>query len=115
KAAKRVIRMEISDGPFSHEFSSTQFDLPATMCGEFFAMAARINADDLEDDGIETNPHITIKYGLHTNDPRQVADAIAGQPPVAVTFGKTSVFANDKCDVVKVEIESNGLRELNAC
>jgi 2'-5' RNA ligase len=104
---------EIAEPEF-HEFSSTQFNLPGELAFDLRRMADRIDHDDLAGDGRELNPHITIKYGLHTNDADDVRAVVEGEPPVAVTFGKTSVFAGAEHDVVKIEIESEALRRLNA-
>jgi SPP1 gp7 family putative phage head morphogenesis protein len=100
--------------PEVHEFSSTQFNLPGELSFDLRRMADRINYDDLAGDGRELNPHITIKYGLHTNNADDVRAAVEGEPPVAVTLGKTSVFSGAEHDVVKIEIESEALRRLNA-
>lgn len=97
-----------------HSFSSTQFNLPPEHAVKISAMARRIHPDDLVGDGVETEPHITIKYGLHTNTPDDVVAAISDRPPVAVVLGKTSVFPSDEHDVVKIEVEGQGIRDLNA-
>jgi 2'-5' RNA ligase len=102
-----------SGEPSEHKFSSTQVNLPPEIAGEIIAFGRRIPASDLAEDGREGEPHITVKYGLHGWDPKFVEDALAGEGPVEVTFGKVSLFENDDFDVVKVEIESEGLRRLN--
>lgn len=98
----------------SHQFSSTQFDLPGDLAFEVRMLGERIATDDLADDGRELNPHITVKFGLTTDSPDDVRRAVLGMSPVAVQFGKASIFANDEHDVVKIDIESKGLHALNA-
>jgi SPP1 gp7 family putative phage head morphogenesis protein len=100
--------------PTIHQFSSTQFNLPGELAFQLRQVGDRINFDDLAEDGRELNPHITVKYGLHTNDAEEVRRAVQDSAPIAVTFGKTSTFPGSEHDVVKIEIESQGLRDLNA-
>ena len=59
-------------------------------------------------------PHITIKYGIRTDDPYAVQKALEGVKPVKATIGKINVFdTNPEYDVVYLEIESADLRWLN--
>jgi len=102
-----------SDEPAEHKFSSTQANLPKDLADEITAFGRRIPDRDLAGDGRETTPHITLKYGLHGWDPKIAQEALAGEGPVKVKFGKTSVFQNDDADVVKVSISSPDLHRLN--
>lgn len=97
-----------------HSYSSTQFNLPGELAFQVLLMSERIAHDDLAEDGRELNPHITVKYGLHTNDAEEVRKVVQDSAPIAVTLGKTSTFPGSEYDVVKIEIESQGLRDLNA-
>jgi len=96
-----------------HEFSSTQFDLPKDLADATRAASMKIPDADLAEDGRETNPHIILKYGLHTGDPEAVRAAIGDAGPVEVKLGKTSVFKGEKADVVKAEVEGPALHALN--
>ncbi len=73
-----------------------------------------ISKADLLDDGIETEPHITIKYGLHTDSYHPVKSLLHGERPFNVTLGKTSIFKNEEFDVVKLSVYGNELFKLNA-
>lgn len=95
------------------KFSSTQFDLPDDVASVVKAEAAKIPKANLAKDGREDRPHITIKYGLHADDAAAVTAALANVAPVTVTLGETSLFQNDDADVVKVDVESPALHELN--
>lgn len=76
-------------------------------------------------DGIfEIEPHVTVKYGLHTNNHEDVIPQLQGEKPIAAELGKTSVFkgsekkipGTDKpvpYDVVTVEVKSPDLERLN--
>lgn len=98
-----------------HDYSSTQFNLPDYLAHRVKREARKIPEADLAEDGREEQPHLTVKYGLHTEDVDEVRSALAGVAPFKVRLGKTSLFENDQHDVVKVDIDEAGpLRELNA-
>ena len=100
----------------SHGYSSTQFDLPADLAARAAALAAEIPDDALAEDGRETEFHVTIRYGLHGEDPAGVAELLADHPPVTFKLGKVSVFeatADRPADVVKVDVTGPKLRALN--
>jgi hypothetical protein len=100
-----------------HDYSSTQVNVPEPERGIILEMAAQVAEEDLdlEEGGRETEPHITVKFGLHTNDPHDVAMALEGQGPVRLRFGKTTMFSREDkdYDVVKVDVESQDLHRLN--
>lgn len=73
----------------------------------------RIYDDEDGEMGREDKPHITVKYGLHTSDPREVMSKLEGQPSVRVTLGKTSVFVNGDYVVLKIGIQGRDLFRLN--
>ncbi|MCI0333543.1 MAG: 2'-5' RNA ligase family protein [Planctomycetes bacterium] len=95
------------------KFSSTHFNLSGDLITAIYAMQARIHGDDLAVDGIEINPHITVKYGIHTENVEEVRAAAKHLDPVAVQFGKASIFSSDEHDVVKIDVQSKGLHALN--
>lgn len=116
--------------PEPRKFSSTQFDLAdggytrtqGNPSGHILEMAMSIPDADLAADGREDRPHVTVKYGLHTSEADKVRHAVAGFGPVPITLGKTSLFpanekqsqrGGDQFDVVKIDVESDRLRELN--
>lgn len=96
-----------------HEFSSTQFNLTGDIAFRVRQLGSRIDSDDLAGDGREENPHLTVKFGLHTNSPDDVRSAVQDQPPVAIQFGKCSIFSSSDYDVVKIDIASRALHALN--
>lgn len=103
-----------SDEETDYKFSSTQVNLPPDIATKIKAFGNRIPDADLADDGREDNPHITVKFGLHGADPKPTQEALAGEKPVKVTFGKVSLFTtNDDFDVIKVDIVSDDLHRLN--
>lgn len=103
-------------GDEKRKYSSTQIQLPPAAARKVTALAASIPDEDLAEDGREDDPHITVKYGLHTNDAGKVRRVLANEPPVVVHLGKTSFFPNGESgsgDVVKVDVDSADLRRLN--
>lgn len=97
-----------------HEFSSTQVNLPEDVARDVRGQAAAIAEEDLAEDGRETEPHVTVKYGIHGDDAARVRELLADEPPVRVTLGETSLFENEGGDVVKVDVDSPDLHRLNA-
>lgn len=101
-------------------FSSTQVNLPSHFHKVFDRATSMIEDSDLAEDGRETEPHITIKYGLHSEEP--AADfrkkIISGERPIKATIGKVSLFPANKAmedrggaayDVVKMDVDSPDL------
>jgi 2'-5' RNA ligase len=108
-------RQEVAAEP-PREFSSTQVDLPSADAQAIGALAKSIPDADLAADGRETDPHVTVKFGLHTADVEDVRRVLAGEPPITLTFGKTSIFPAKEgadYDVVKVDVDSPDLHRLN--
>ena len=72
----------------------------------------------VEDDGgcgRELECHVTVLYGMLTNEvPDEVYEIAHTTRPFPVLVGNVSLFRNEKFDVVKCDIESPGLRALNA-
>ncbi len=77
-------------------------------------MAKNIPDEHLATDGRETDHHITVKYGLHTDDARDLQRVLDGEPPVRAKLGKTSLFETPEHDVLKIEVDSPDLHRLNA-
>jgi len=61
----------------------------------------------------EDEPHITIKYGIHTKEPKEVAKIVQLKSRLTASFGSTSVFENDEEDILLVEVLSPDFTELN--
>jgi 2'-5' RNA ligase len=106
-----------------HKFSSTQVDLPEKESKEVRSLASKLIPEsevytDPSDDsyGYEEKPHVTVKYGLHTENAADVRRALANESPVEVKLGKVSIFpakGDAGYDVVKVDVESPALHALN--
>lgn len=103
---------EDEDEP-KHEFSSTQVDIPNPVADRIRSAGKDIPSGDLGEEGLEPEVHVTVKYGLHTEDPGDVARVVSGTGPVSIKLGKTSLFSNDDADVLKLDVESSDLHKLN--
>lgn len=94
--------------------ASTQFDMPAPIKAQALLFANSIPKADLAEDGIETDTHVTIKYGVRPDMLPVISRIAAETEPMVLRFGPVSLFTtNDDFDVVKVEVESDQLRSLN--
>lgn len=100
-----------------NKFSSTQVNIGGSLKDDIKKYAESIPKEDLHDDGIETTPHVTLRYGLHTQDPKDVAEHLKDEPPVHIKLGEISSFpASDTgapYDVLKMNVESPDLHRLN--
>lgn len=78
----------------------------------------QIDDDDLygvEDGyGKETEPHVTVKYGLHENDHDKIFDILGKIDPITIKLKSPSLFENEKYDVLKMGVSSPELRSLNS-
>lgn len=123
-----------------HKFSSTQFNLAVagysrsqgSPIPRLKELAASIPDEDLAEDGRESEYHVTVKYGLHADDPEDVRRVVRkwlasrrgmqGGMSVTAMLAKVSIFpakeastqrGGDQHDVVKVDVESDDLQSLN--
>lgn len=70
--------------------------------------------DNTHEFGRETDPHVTIKFGLTKSySKKEIEDFFKDVDPFTIRFGNISIFENDKFDVVKIDVESDILRTLN--
>lgn len=102
------------------KLSTTQINLPPEH-GDFLMQWGRTNIpDDVlypdeADGGRESEPHVTVLYGLTEPAPGPcLRDIIEDFEMFKVEFGEVSMFKNEKYDVLKLDIESPMLRVLHA-
>lgn len=89
--------------PSEHEISVAHSDFTTT-----------IYPSDLHENGIESYPHITVKYGLGDSDFDAIVPIIESTTKFSVTLGTVGIFERDDFDVIYVNVDSDFLRELNA-
>ena len=90
------------------------------MLDDIKSIHEKIDKEDIytekEDDsyGIEEETHITIKYGFKKNvSDHEVLDICKESKFSDIKFNKVSLFENEKFDVLKFDIKSKVLDELN--
>ncbi|MHB1260325.1 MAG: 2'-5' RNA ligase family protein [Thermoplasmatota archaeon] len=94
------------------EFSSTQVPLPAKYADRIKALADQIPDEDLAEDGREDEPHITVQYGIESDDAEPLRQILSRQRPITVKVGDLSLFENDDADVVIAKIDGAGLHRV---
>jgi len=78
-----------------------------------------IDSNDLynevgEDYGLETEPHVTLLFGLHKGIPTSTVEKVLDDRTFYTCKGhNASIFENEKYDVLKFDIEGDGLHEIN--
>ena len=73
-----------------------------------------IQESDLAEDGFETIPHVTVLYGFSKDlDLQELSSIVSRFGRIDISIGKISRFLNDGFDVIKCEIISKDLHELN--
>jgi|TARA_R110000822_G_scaffold59269_4_gene147921 2'-5' RNA ligase len=80
--------------------------------------AAVKEEDVCTEDGLgrETEPHLTVLYGIHADVPDEDVEAIIDSLKAPeLTLNKISIFdTNDTFDVLKFDVEGKGLHDMNA-
>jgi len=99
------------------KYASTQIELTGAAKKKLRALAALIPDADLGEDGRETEPHVTARYGLHIDRPEPIAEVVAGFGPVRLTVGALKAFRGAESgkayDVIYAEVDSPDLVRLN--
>lgn len=101
-----------------YDFSSTQINFDEDLSKKFMEWSKKNIPDELLDKqagGREDNFHVTVKYGLHTKNPKNVEEVIKkyGKSSIDVFLKNMSLFNSEKYDVLKVDVESKDLVKLN--
>lgn len=66
-----------------------------------------------KEDGLETEPHVTILYGIHITDHKEIFETLDHTEQIKGKLGKISFFENDDYNVLKIDIHSTTLNKLN--
>lgn len=100
--------------------STTQINIPENIAGHMLEWGKlNIPEEDLYFDekggcGREKEPHITVKYGVPMATPSEELRAIVHSfRPFSVQLGGVSLFENELFDVVKLDVISDQLHEMN--
>lgn len=105
-----------------HEYSSIQANFTPDSASQFLKKTRELIRKSVlykpDTMGYETEPHVTILFGLHDVHPPFCAmDIIETHPTFTITLGKVSIFkgfeSSNPFDVVKAEIKSSDVYALN--
>ena len=99
-----------------HSYATTQYTLPPEWSKKVLDYAFKIVPDLLAEKGIETEPHITILYGLERRSglSEKIQEIVKDFGHFNVTLGKVKVFdAGDDGIPLYIEVESERLVELH--
>ena len=108
-----------SQNDVTHDYSSTQINAPDWIEKKVIAYGRKINDKDIFTDpndesyGRQDGIHVTVKYGIHTTDYKKVEELVSDFGDVSIKLGKVTKFESERYDVLKIDIESEALRELN--
>lgn len=75
----------------------------------------KIDPNDLANSGIETEPHVTLLYGLHSDEivDRDIIDTCQSVKIGPMDLHNISLFENEDYDVLKFDVRSNFLHKIN--
>lgn len=113
-----------------HDYASTQYNLPPRASRRVGKLAAMIEDEDLAGDGREDTPHVTVRYGLLSDEPAKALALATRLGPVHATLGEVKVFSaatntvsddssaglvtpTGQPDVVYIEVDAPLLHKLN--
>jgi len=104
-----------------YDFSCTMAFFPKDLAEKTIRIALDISDASLYDPkdedhkyGREVEPHITVKFGTHTDNPEDIKSALKGVGPIRARLGRISLFdTNKKYDVIKVDVLSEDLEKAN--
>lgn len=121
KTVNRTLTLPVHASKEGIKYSSVQINIPALVAQDVVAWGVRnipdedLFLDEERKSGRELESHITIKYGLLTNESKDVAKFFKGISPVEIKLGKTKHFEPPELpfDVVTIEVISDVLPELN--
>lgn len=103
-----------------YDFSSLQINVPEPLSGNLIDWSKKKIKDheiyvSQTDPGFgrEDEMHITILYGIHSENSDKIKELVSGYGKISVEFGEVDIFTNDKFDVVFVSAISQDLNKLN--
>lgn len=95
------------------KYGCVMLKLPPDVAGEVRQLGQQIAIEDLTEEGLEHDPHITAMWGVVTDEADEVREAVKTFGPFGVRLGRTSVFENDEHDVVKIDVIGAAIHEFH--
>lgn len=84
------------------------------LAGAVQEVARQIRPEDLAEDGVETEPHVTVLYGFNLDfDPSRLEPLLKQAGPITLRLGKVERFECPEYDVIKFGVQSPDLVWLN--
>lgn len=103
-----------------HEFGCLMLEVPFENWQKVLSKISKEDLYEEEDDdsyGLETEPHVTVLYGLHEEvDEEKLINFVkefCKSSPIEIQISKIGVFKNSKFEVLKLDVESITLKALN--
>ena len=97
----------------SNEYTWVYINLPKDVQKLLLEFGKQIDPEDLftkeAENGLETEPHVTVKYGLLTNDVKDIKGCLKDEKGGKCNIAKSSFFETDEYDVVKATVNSEDL------
>lgn len=112
----------ISENDGKKDYACVMTYLRGEISNKVIKFSNKIDNKDIytaEDDnyGREENPHVTVLYGLHDDNPQKIKELMKNIPPFEVKLGFLSIFEgkenNNPYDVLKISVISPILRNLH--
>lgn len=83
--------------------------------GSYILKWRRDNVNSADIDETEQNPHVTVVYGFDRDvDPEEVFGIVRQFMPLTIELGQVTKFDGDDRDVLKIDVVSDRLVQLNA-
>jgi 2'-5' RNA ligase len=106
----------------TYDYSSLMFELPEDLTDSIISWGfdhipnESIFLDKKQPSfGREDDVHVTLIYGIHTDDYEDVHHLFSKEKPFECKLGKMSLFKkNDKFDVLVIDVDCENLHELNS-
>jgi hypothetical protein len=113
----KTLKDFINEKKAAYDFSCAMLYLDFPQMSD---LHGQIDRDDVYVDpddktfGLETEPHVTLLYGLHNNVGLDKVEPIVGAPVYSkVKAYNPSLFENDKYDVLKFDVKGDNLHKAN--
>lgn len=110
----------VETGKVKRDYSSVQLNLPENLADQIISWGYDNIPEkfvffnpDRPSFGREDNIHITVLYGI-TERHMAVSSLLKNTKPFMVKLGKTSLFTNDIFDVLKIDVDSPDLHQINS-
>lgn len=98
-----------------HKLSTVLLPVQGELRQKVLDLASQVPDHLLTGNGRETDPHLTLLYGLHSSDHQPIRDLFANaEGKIGFQLGKVSVFKNPEYDVLKLEVHSPDAHRANA-